>query len=311
MTLAIGAGGQCGVAFETTRGTYVAPTKFFPIRSESLSYKQDSNSRRPIRQLADVVGVVQGNSHVEGQIEIECTEDVLPYFLYASRNTIVKTGSSNFVYTTTPANGANTAPKPALSVTLQRNGEAFGYTGCLVTSMSFSMDSGMLICQIGLLGFNEATQSVPSPTWGTTAPFGAGMYTFSVGGAQVTDSDDFSLEINDSGTPVHRLNTSRAATSSFWGERSVSLKVTRDFESRTELDAFKAYTSTAVSLQASKGSNNQITFSLASTFKPGYEVSLSGQGDLLRAAVEYTGLYDASTSKSYEIVVKTQESITP
>jgi hypothetical protein len=37
-TPGLGGGGSVGLAFETTMGTYIAPTIFVPIISESLEY---------------------------------------------------------------------------------------------------------------------------------------------------------------------------------------------------------------------------------------------------------------------------------
>jgi hypothetical protein len=42
MALDIGASGEVGLAFEATVGTYVAPTKFIPVRNESLKRVQDT-----------------------------------------------------------------------------------------------------------------------------------------------------------------------------------------------------------------------------------------------------------------------------
>ena len=53
MAIGIGATGVLGLAIETTRGTYVAATKWVPIRSESITVSQEMNYRRNIRGIAD------------------------------------------------------------------------------------------------------------------------------------------------------------------------------------------------------------------------------------------------------------------
>jgi len=110
-----------------TPGVYAAPTKFFPFNSESLASTQETVFRRPIRQSADIIGAVPGFFHVEGDVEMEALEDVLVYFLYASRTLFVKTGTApNFTYTITPT--AAGIPNKTLSLTMVRNNIVFGFT---------------------------------------------------------------------------------------------------------------------------------------------------------------------------------------
>src|SRR5690349_23175591 len=127
MGYGIGGGGVVGIALETVAGTYVAPTKFVPINSESLAHRQATTWRRPIRNSVDTLGAVAGNVNVEGDMNIELVEDVLPYFLMASRLNVVKTGAGpNYIYTATPT--ANATPAKTLSITVVRNGIVYGYT---------------------------------------------------------------------------------------------------------------------------------------------------------------------------------------
>src|SRR5438034_1060002 len=100
-------------------GTYTAPTKFFPLISESLVTPQATIWRRPIRNSADVIGAVAGNFNVQGDITAEFLEDVSIYLLGASRVSIVKSGSApNFTYTITPS--AIAIPAKTLSITAVR-----------------------------------------------------------------------------------------------------------------------------------------------------------------------------------------------
>lgn len=304
--------GTLGLAFEATAGTYVAPTKFFPILSESLQYQQETVYRRPIRGIVDVVGAVAGNSHIEGDVQFECTEDVLPYFLYAGRWTVTKTGTTDLTYTAVPFHGALPTSARTLSLTVVRQGTVFGYLGCVVGSLAFTLEDGLLVCTASIVGRDEATQSAPAPTFGTVVPFGMGQYSVQIPTAsQVFDTDTFNLSIEDNAEPQFRLhNTSRAPRYVKFGERAVELSVERDFDGRTDYDAFKALTAQGVTILASKGALNSIQFLVPAGIKDTYEVSgLGSQGDLVRASVQYNGVYNAGTTRSVEIVVKTQESI--
>lgn len=318
MAVGIGAVGYIGVAFETTYGTYVAPTEYIPIRSESLVYQQDTQWRRVIRQVPDIINpAVAGFSHVEGEIEIELLENAIPYFLHCSRVSVVKSGSNpNFTYTYTPAHlSTNTGmPKNGLSITVVRSGIVFGYLGCVVTGWEVSVDNGTPIIRFTIVGLDEAVQSSPTPAWQTglgDQPYGAGQYDLEIPTASdVFDIEEFTFSVNDNGEPVYRLNNTTKARYVKFGEREVTCEVTRDFVDRTEYDAFKALTATSVNITCSKGANNSVNFKLPNAVRETYDLDgLSDQGSLIQATVNFNGLYDAATSKSYEVVVKTQEDI--
>jgi hypothetical protein len=291
-----------------TPGTYTAPTKFVPFMSESLTSTQATIWRRPIRQSADVIGAVAGDFHVAGEISSECFEDVSVYWLAASRNSFVKTGTTNYTYTFTPTAAA--IPTRTLSITTVRNGIVFGFTGCVVSSNTFNVSDGILHHNVKIVGRDEAVQSVPVPTWPTTVPFGAGSYSVEIPTASpVFDTDNFEYVIDDAAEPQFRLkNTTRGADFIKYGERKADLTFDRDFQTRTDFDAFKALTSDSITITASKGANNSVSILSPVTIKNTYEVSNSGQGDLVRASIKYVGVIDG-TGKSYQVTIKTQENI--
>lgn len=306
----IGAGGFMGIALETTPGTYVAPTKYFAFESESVAFTQETNFRRPIRKSASIIGAVDGNARVEGDISMEAFEDVVPYFLYCARTSIVKSGSApNFTYTVTPTAAA--IPVKTMSITIVRNNVAFGYTGCVVGSFTLTIEDGTLKFNPSIIGRDEADQSVPVPTFSTTQPFGAGKYRIEIPTAsQVFDADGFDFSVDDSAEAMYRLkDTGRGAQFVAFGERSVTLGMERDFENRTEYDAYKALTSKSITLLSTKGANNQISIVVPAAIQDEHTIGLSGQGDLIRASITYNGVIDGS-GNDYTIVVKTQEDIT-
>jgi hypothetical protein len=303
-------------AFPTTNtavtpGTYTAPTKFFPFNSESITVTEQTVWRRPIRQSADIIGAVPGNFNPEGELNLESLEDVVLWFLWASRTAIVKTGSSpNFTYTITPTPAA--VANKTLSLTIVRNGIVFGYTGICLSSFKFGIDNGLLTFGTNVIGRDETVQSLPTPTYPTTVPFGAGTYTVEIPtGSTVLDTDTFEFSVEDNAEAQFRLkSTGRGAQFIKYGERASTLTVERDFESRTDYDLFKSITSQSVSLTASKGVNNSIAILAPVAIKDTYAVGLSGEGDLVRASVAYQNIIDG-TGKSWQIVIKTQEDILP
>lgn len=308
-----GAGGFLGVAHEVTPGTYVAPVKYVPIQNESLRFIQDTIWRRPIRASADVVGAVDGNARVEGDVSMEAFEDVVAYMLYCARTSVVKTGTTpNFTYAFSGA--AVAIPPRTMSITVVRNGIVFAYVGCVIGSYTFNISDGLLMFNTTILGRDEAVQSLPTATWQTgiqAGPFGAGKYKLEIPTAsQIFDSDNFEFSVDDSPEAQYRLkDTGRGAQFIAYGERSCGLTIERDFENRTDYDAFKALTAQSITLAATKGANNSITILMPAAIKDTYEVGLSGQGDLIRAAVAYQNVID-STGNAYTITVKTQQDIT-
>lgn len=291
-------------------GTYVAPTKFFPFNSESLKFVQDTIWRRPIRKTADIVGAVPGNVHIEGDIEMEALEDVVPYFLFASRVGCVRTGTSpNFIYTFTPTPAA--LPVRTLSITVERNNnpsQVFGFVGCVVSSFKFTISDGMLMFNVSIIGSDEASQATPTPTFPTTTPFGAGQYNIQIPTAsQVFDVDTFEWTCNDNATPQYRLrDTGRGAQFVSFGERALGLTCERDFTTRADYDAFKALTAQSLTFTATKGANNSIALVNGVALKDTYEITLSGEGDLIRASIAYQFPIDG-TGVSFTVTVKTQE----
>jgi len=310
----IGGNGFVGVAHETVSGTYVPPVLYVPIQNESLTRPQDTIWRRPIRQMVDEAGAVAGNARVEGDISMEALENAVAYFMYTARATAVKAGTTpNFTYTFT----GNTLAIPAktMSITVVRNGQVHGYVGCLVSSFTFSISDGQLMFNVSILGRDEASQTLPTATWGTgTAwvPFGAGTYNLQIPtSTQVFDTDNFEFSVDDNADPQYRLiSAGQGAQFVAYGERSVGLTVDRDYETRADYDAYKALTAQTITLLATKGANNNIQIDLPVAIKDTYEMGLSGQGDLIRASVAYHGVYDPTTNAGYKLTVKCQQDIT-
>lgn len=306
----IGAGGIIGIAFENATGTYAPPTKYVPILGETLEYKQANHYRRPIRQSAAQIGVVPGDFDIEGTITMEALEDTCLYFTECSRAVGIKSGTTpNWIYTYTPTSVA-IAPK-TMSITIVRNGQVFGYTGCMTAKQVFTVNNNILEYQVDIIGLAEATQTSPTATWPTSAPYGPGSWSVQIPSPTVvTDMDTFSLSIDDAGSSEYRLKNSRGAAFSRYGERTVQMTASRDFMDKTDYTAFQSVTAQKLTIAVTNGANNGIQFDVFNGVKEVYQVPLSGQGDLVRASITYDSTLDA-TGSEYDIIYKTQETITP
>jgi len=304
--VSIGAEGYVGIALEEEHGTYQAPTKFFPIRSESLSWTQDTNWRRVIRGTVDPIGAIAGNGNVEGDIDTELLTDVLPYFLACARGTLTRTGDE---YEFVPTHGA-LAPN-TMSVTVVRNGEAFGYIGCVVSSLSISEDNAMGTSVFSLLGMREESVNVPAaPVYSNDEPFGSGKWSLQVPTeTQIFDADAFSFEVDDSGEVQNRLKDELGAQFISFGERNTSISVDRDFQDRTEYDAFKQLTERSLTVRVAHNAERFCEFNMPVGIQDSNEVNLSGVGDLIRSSITYQGVHDPDTGGAFVITVGTDETV--
>lgn len=316
MTLEVGGAGSLGLEFEAVLGTYLAPTKFIPIRSESLQKVEDKQYRMNIRGLAERSGAIQGYFHIEGDVEFEVTHDSLLYFLYLGRFTPAKSGAGPYTYTFTPATVAKTTTaagattRKTASILIERSDLGRGYVGMSASQYAFTLDNGVLICTVSMLGVDEASQSLVAPVWPSSEPYGPGKVSVEIPDATPrTDADTFSLTINDNGTAANRLDGQRRPSYITWGEREITASMEHDFESLTDYNAFVNQTLQAVDFTASRNaSNDQVKILLNAAVADSYQVNLSSLGDVIRGSVAYHGIYNSGDAISIE--VKTTENIT-
>jgi len=314
MTVEVGGAGTLGLAFETTLGTYIAPTKWIPIRSESLSKVEDKIWRTNIRGVADRTGAIQGYTHVEGEIEFEVTPEVFVYFMYASRITCVKTGAGPYTYTFAPAHvaktstAAGTTTRKTLSMLITRGGNSRGYVGLSVGQITLTVDNGLLMATASMVGTDEATQSAGTPSWATTEPIGPGDVTLEVPtGSARADADTFTFTLNDNLTFANRLNGQRKAAYNNWGEREISWAYEFDYDTQTDYDAFIAQTIRSITMKGTLTATEEVSVLTAATASEAHVSNLSSLGDVNRASVDAHAFHN--TGDAFSIIVKTAESI--
>lgn len=328
MPAGLGGGGKVGIAFETTMGTYVAPTIFVPVLSESLMYTEEKYYSEAIRQQVMHSDVKSGYYHVEGDVELEVDPNNLPYWLYASRHTITKSGAGPYEYKYVPSTAgsastaAGTTTPKTLSITVVRNGVVFGYTGCTVGSMEFSIEDGILRATLGVMGLAEAVQSAPSPTWAAANLLGAeahSVYLAASGasptfGAADTGFNGFTFRVNHNAEAQNRIVAARSASYISYGITEAEVESELDFLSRTDYDNFVNNTTRAIKLESANGG---ATYALGTSgvklqgnrvSYDSYDVNLEGIGDLIMAG--FTGrIIGVASGDPYEIWVKSSANI--
>lgn len=328
MPAGLGGGGALGFAFETTYGTYLPPTIWIPIISEEFRYTEERYFSPQLRQQVMVSDVKQGYYHIEGDVVMEVDPNFFPYFMYISRHTLTKSGTTpNFTYKAVPNKAASVGPPmKSASITIIRNDIASGYSGCVCGQYEFTIEDGVLRCTLSMLGLAESAPAGPfTPTWLTPDLFGADAHSIFVAstfgasptfGAASVDFNGFTLTLNHNAAAQNRIVKNRAASYIAFGETEISFNTELDFVSRTEYDNFLNTTQRGIKLESTQGAT---TFTTATTDAvklqlnrfayESYDVNLPGMGDLIMAGATGRGLAVAG-GDAYEIHCKSVADIT-
>lgn len=322
----LGGGGAIGIAIETTMGTFVAPTVWVPIISEEFRYVENRYFSPQLRQQVMVSDVKQGFYHIEGTINFEVDTHFLPYFLYASRHTVTKTGAGPYVYKAVPNHMASVqAPAKTLSITAIRNDILFGYAGCVVGQYEFTIEDGVLRCAMNMLGLSESDPAGPlTPTWVDPDLLGADAHAIFVasdyGAAPTfagasTDFNGITLTINHNPTAENRIRKDRAASYIAFHETEIGFSTELDFINQTEYLNFVSTLQRGIKLESTQGAvtyaaaTDGVKVQLNRFAYETYDVDLPGLGDIVMAGATGRGLA-VSGGDAYELHCKSATNIT-
>jgi hypothetical protein len=316
MPAGLGGGGYLAIKHEAVMGTYLDPatvgTLFVPILSESIQYSEDKYYSEQIRQQVIESEQKPSYYHVEGDVVMEVDTAFLPYFLHASRFTITKTGAAapfTYKYVPNPAGsattGAGAAVRKTASITVVRNGIGFGYAGCVMGGMEFTIEDGTLRVTFNVFGLSESTPgALGTPTWAAAKLLGADAHQVFVDAAGIapafatpaTNFNGYTVNINHNPEAQNRIRSDRSASYISFGKTEGTLSTQLDFESKTEFDNYKASTKRAYRLQsigdgaawAATQDGVRIDFNRASY--DSYELGLGGMDELIMADTEARAL---------------------
>jgi len=329
-TFAIGASGAVGIALESTMGTYVAPTTWVPILEESLAYTEDKYYSQQLRQQATDSDVKPSYYHIEGDIRMEVDCRFLPYFLYCSRHAITKTGAGPYTYKYTPTavGGTSTAASGAvqrtMSITVIRNPgtDMFGYTGCTVGGYEFTIDNGVLMATLNIIGLGEEDGS-GTPAWVAPSLLGADAHTIYVDTAgtapafttPTNDFNGYTFRANHNAEAQNRIRPQRSASYVKFGKTDFEIESELDFVAKSEFDNFKAASTKAFRMESLQG--GAVSFAAATeavridanrVAYDAYDVTLPGIGDIVMAGFTGHGL-NIVGGDAYSITVKSPSNI--
>ena len=181
MAIGAGLGGQCGVAPETTYGTYVAPTRWLEVESAPFEFAP---------QFTETSGIAAGRTGMlasrrqattrqgSGSLALEVTTTkmgLLLQQLMCTTVTPVQQGATPAYLQTHTLNGDAAGKSMSVQVGIPRtNGtpDAYTYVGAKVTKGSFSAGVGeTLKASLELDVRDMATQTLSAATIPTLTPF--------------------------------------------------------------------------------------------------------------------------------------------
>lgn len=313
----VAGGGHVGLALETTHGTYLAPTKFAAVYSESLQEIRTDEYRVPLIGRAVASGKTPGRHHVEGEITMEALPEVMAYFLIASRfgQTVIKSGAGPFVYTATNNSVVHLkANKKSLTLVVDRAGIGFAYLGCQVvkTVINFS-DGGVPMVTYTIIGRKQTNDYTPGVVViPTELPFSVSEVNLDVAGAPRGDVDAESAEftIDDNGEARFNLTGVDAADYVRFGEHVAEASFEIDFESKADYNIWVARTAQEVILDCVKGANQAFNVEYHGAMYDTFEVGLSGIGDQVRATATIRAVHNVVAGFATTVAITTNESIT-
>lgn len=177
MALKSGLAAQLGVKAETTYGTFVTPTRFYPIISESIKEEIDrmeSDATVPGARLLNSAQWAAGNVSISGDIQTELYQAGMGALMKAAFGAVSTTGAGPYIHTFTPGD----LDDDSLSIQVGRpdiagTTQPFSLAGCKVTDWELSVDAGGLVT----LTTSVVAQSLVTATALATASYGTGAAT--------------------------------------------------------------------------------------------------------------------------------------
>lgn len=320
MPAGLSGAGWLAIAHEATMGTYVETTDpgtvWVPILSEDLKYTEQKYYSEQIRQEAIESEVARSYYHVEGSVRMEADPQFLPLFLHCSRHKIERTPDGDaFEYVYTPekfgsafSGDIEDGDPQTASITIVRNEQGFGYAGCVVGSMEFTIDNGVLVVTFNVIGLSEQEPSDldDTPVWVQSVILGADSHDIYVADAATSEDPDptftdpivdfngITININYNGEAQNRIQSTRAAAYISYGKTEVSYTTELDFIDRDEYDNFVNADTRALRLESKRLDDGMTTFDdvdygvridINRTNYETYDVNLAGMADLLMANV--------------------------
>lgn len=285
MALKSGLAAQLGVKAETTWGTFVAPTRFYPLVGESLTEEIERIESEGIITGARLLRSEQwaaGNVDVGGDIQTELYQQGMGALLLACFGAVATTGSGPYTHTFTPGDLTDDhlsvqVGKPDVAGTVQ----PFSFSGMKVTDWELSIDAGGLVMlTASLLGKLLVTsESLATASYGTGA---ATPFTFKHASATIAGSaaniKKLSLKGSNGLDGDRRFIGSEYRAEPLEAElREYSGTADLEFESLTQYNQFRNASEVALVATISAGASASLTITMNVRFD-GATPEVDGRG---------------------------------
>lgn len=285
MALKSGMAAQLGVKAETTWGTFVAPTRFYPLISESLTEEIDRIESEGIIAGQRVLRSEQwaaGNVDVGGDIQTELYQQGMGALLKACFGAVATTGAGPYTHTFTPGDLTDDhlsvqVGKPDTAGTVQ----PFSYYGMKMTDWELSIEAGGLVMlTTSLVGKQLATSdSLATASYGTGAatPFTFKHATASVAGGAANVKKLTIKGSNGLDTDRRFIGSEYRAEPLEADLREYGGTVDLEFESLTQCNRFRNANEVALVSTISAGASASLTTTMNVRFD-GSTPEVDGRG---------------------------------
>lgn len=280
-----GLAAQLGVKAETTWGTFVAPTRFYPLISESLTEEIDRIESEGIIAGARVLRSEQwaaGNVDVGGDIQTELYQQGMGALLKACFGAVSTSGAGPYTHTFTPGDLTDDhlsvqVGKPDVAGTVQ----PFSFVGMKVTDWELAMEAGGLVTlSTSLVGKSLATsESLATASYGTGA---ATPFTFKHASATIAGGAANVKKLTISGS--NGLDTDRRFIGSEYRAEPLEAElreyggtVDLEFENLTQYNQFRNANEVALVSTISAGASASLTTTMNVRFD-GATPEVDGKG---------------------------------
>ncbi len=285
MAIKSGLAAQLGVKAETTWGTFVAPTRFYPLISESLTEEIDRLESEGIIAGQRVLRSEQwaaGNVDVGGDIQTELYQQGMGALLKACFGAVATTGAGPYTHTFTPGDLTDDhlsvqVGKPDTAGTVQ----PFSFYGMKVTDWELSIEAGGLVAlTTSLVGKQLATSdSLATASYGTGAatPFTFKHATASVAGGAANVKKLTIKGSNGLDTDRRFIGSEYRAEPLEADLREYGGTVDLEFESLTQYNRFRNANEVALVSTISAGASASLTTTMNVRFD-GSTPEVDGRG---------------------------------
>lgn len=236
-----------GIAKETTKGTPVAPTDFFPITLSKLKPEPhiDQLFDNGLRGSSTTrYGVQQGRKHSTYSLGGAVFADMIGYFLAGILGEDVVTGASApYLHTMSLKNSATVADTQPKAFTLTDFTAVVTqqYAGMQVEEITFTFTKdGLLEFDAKLMGWFPADTTVPTPTFSGVIPIPVWQATVTIAGVAVSILTEGSITLKRTANAVFGISDTQDPYAIFLGPLEVTGKLNMLMDSTAEYARFTA-----------------------------------------------------------------------